>query len=80
MKGKLAPRYINPFPILDMLGNVAHRLELLQTLAGVHNMFHISQLNKCLKPPVDVIVDNVEPLNADLSYPEHLVKLLGQQY
>jgi hypothetical protein len=80
MKGKLAPRYINPFPILDMLGNVAYRLELLQTLAGVHNMFHISQLNKCLKPPVDVIVDNVEPLNADLSYPEHLVKLLGQQY
>jgi hypothetical protein len=80
MKGKLAPRYISPFPILDMLGNVAYRLELLQTLAGVHNMFHISQLNKCLKPPVDVIVDNVEPLNADLSYPEHLVKLLGQQY
>jgi hypothetical protein len=80
MKGKLAPRYISPFPILDMLGNVAYRLELLQTLAGMHNMFHISQLNKCLKPPVDVIVDNVEPLNADLSYPEHLVKLLGQQY
>jgi hypothetical protein len=80
MKGKLAPRYISPFQILDMLGNVAYRLELLQTLAGVHNMFHISQLNKCLKPPVDVIVDNVEPLNADLSYPEHLVKLLGQQY
>jgi hypothetical protein len=42
-------------------------------------VFHVSQLNKCLKPPTNVIVDDVTPLDADLSYPEHLVKLLGQQ-
>jgi hypothetical protein len=78
IKGKLAPRYIGPFLILARLGSVAYHLETPQTLAGVHNMFHISQLKKCLKLPVDVIIDDVVPLNVDLSYPEHPVKVLGQ--
>jgi hypothetical protein len=42
IKGKLAPRYISPFLILARLGNVSYRLELLPTLAGVHNVFHVS--------------------------------------
>jgi hypothetical protein len=79
IKAKLAPHYIGMFSILAKLGNVAYRLELPPSLAGVHNVFHISQLTKCLKPPADVVVDDVTPLNADLSYPEHPVKLLGQQ-
>jgi hypothetical protein len=79
IKGKLAPRYISPFPILAKLGAVAYQLELPPSLAGVHNVFHVSQLKKCLKPPTDVVVDDVVPLGVDLSYPEHPVKLLGQQ-
>jgi hypothetical protein len=78
IKGKLASRYISPFLILAKLGNVAYRLEIPPTMAGVHNVFHISQLKKCLKPPVDVVVDDVSPLIADLSYPEHSVKILDQ--
>jgi hypothetical protein len=54
-------------------------LELPPTLAGVHNVFHTSQLKKCLRPPVDVVVDDVSPIDADLSYPEHPVKILDQQ-
>jgi hypothetical protein len=42
-------------------------------------MFHASQLKKCLKLPVDVVVDNVTPLDTDLSYSEHPVKVLGQR-
>jgi hypothetical protein len=79
IKGKLAHHYIGPFLILARLGNVAYRLELQPALASVHNMFHVSQLKKCLRPPVDVAVDDVSPLDADLSYPEHLVKILDQQ-
>jgi hypothetical protein len=41
-------------------------------------MFHVSQRKKGLKMSVDVVVDNVVPLDADLSYPEHPVKVLGQ--
>jgi hypothetical protein len=79
IKGKLAPRYISPFLVLARLGNVAYRLELPPTLAGVYNVFHVSHLKKCLKPPMNVVVDDVSPLSADLSYPEHLVKIMDQQ-
>jgi hypothetical protein len=79
IKGKLAPRYIGPFLILARLGNVAYRLELPPTMVGVHDVFHVSQMKKCLKPPVDVVVDDVSLLDADLSYPEHPVKILDQQ-
>jgi hypothetical protein len=79
IKGKLVPRYIGPFLILARLGNVAYRLELPLALTGVHNVFNVSQLKKCLKPPVDVVVDDISPLDADLSYLEYLVKILDQQ-
>jgi hypothetical protein len=42
MKGKLAPRYIGPFPILEKLGAVAYKLELPLFLVGVHDVFHVS--------------------------------------
>jgi MinD superfamily P-loop ATPase len=58
---------------------VAYKLELLPSLAGVHDMFHALQLKKCLKAPTNVIINNVAPLEADLCYPEHPMKLLGQQ-
>jgi hypothetical protein len=79
IKGRLVPRYIGPFLVLARLGNVAYRLELPSILVGVHIVFHVSQLKKCLKPLVDVVVDDVSPLDADLSYPEHPVKILDQQ-
>ncbi|WVZ80271.1 hypothetical protein U9M48_027762 [Paspalum notatum var. saurae] len=51
MKGKLAPRYIGPFKILEKKGEVAYRLELPSSLSGVHDVFHVSQLKKCLRVP-----------------------------
>jgi hypothetical protein len=48
MKGKLAPRYIGPFKFVERRGEVAYQLELPESLAGVHDVFHVSQLKKCL--------------------------------
>ncbi|GJV58068.1 reverse transcriptase domain-containing protein [Tanacetum coccineum] len=47
-KGKLAPRYVGPFEILERIGLVAYRLRLLEELTGVHDTFHVSNLKKCL--------------------------------
>jgi hypothetical protein len=49
VKGKLSPRYIGPFPILEKCGKVAYKLELPPSLVGVHNIFHVSQLKKCFE-------------------------------
>jgi hypothetical protein len=48
-------------------------------LAGVHDIFHVSQLKKCLKPPLDIVLPEVAPLNMDLTYPERLIKILDQK-
>ena len=45
-KGKLAPRYVGPFQILARRGAVAYQLELPQSLSTIHDVFHVSQLNK----------------------------------
>ncbi|GJX84041.1 putative reverse transcriptase domain-containing protein, partial [Tanacetum coccineum] len=47
-KGKLAPRYVGPFEILERIGLVAYRLRLLEELNSVHDTFHVSNLKKCL--------------------------------
>jgi hypothetical protein len=76
VKGKLAPCYIGPFPILEKCGIVAYKLALSPSLARVHNIFHVSRLKKCLKAPVDVVLPKVTQLEADLLYPEHPIKIL----
>jgi hypothetical protein len=78
VKEKLAPRYIGPFPILEKCGTVAYNLDLPPSLAGVHDIFHVSQLKKCLKAPMDVMLPKVTPLEANLSYSEHPIKVLDQ--
>jgi hypothetical protein len=48
VKGKLAPRYVGPYKIVDCKGEVTYELELPPQLSDVHDVFHVSQLNKCL--------------------------------
>jgi hypothetical protein len=52
-KGKLASRFVGPYKIVSRRGEVAYQLELPQSLAGVHNVFHVSQLKKCLRVPTE---------------------------
>jgi hypothetical protein len=79
VKEKLAPRYIGPFPILEKCGTVAYKLDLSPSLTGVNDIFHVSQLKKCLKAPVNIVLLEVTPLEADLSYLEHPIKILDQK-
>jgi hypothetical protein len=79
VKGKVAPRYIGPFPILEKCGSVAYKLDLPPSLAGVHDILHVPQLKKYLKALVDVVLPEVTPLEADLSYPKHPIKVLDQK-
>jgi hypothetical protein len=76
IKGKLAPRYIRSFPILEKCGPVAYKLQLPPSLVGVHDIFHVSQLKKCLKAPMDVVLPEVTLLEVDLTCPKHLIKIL----
>jgi hypothetical protein len=79
VNGKLAPRYIRLFLILEKCGTVAYKLDLSTSLARVHDIFHVSQLKKCLKAHVDIVLPKVTPLEADLSYPEHPIKVLDKK-
>jgi hypothetical protein len=51
VRGKLALRFIGPFKILEKRGEVPYQLELLPQLSDVHNVFHVSQLKKCMCVP-----------------------------
>ena len=75
-KGKLAPRYIGPFKILERRGEVAYQLELPESLSGVHDVFHISQLRKCLRVPEEQVPVEEIVFKKGLTYEEHPVKIL----
>jgi hypothetical protein len=62
IKGKLAPRYIDLYLIIDKFGLLSCQVELPTKLSGVHNMFYVSQLKRCLKPPTDVVIEDTIPL------------------
>ena len=76
VKGKLVPRYIGPFKVLERKGKVAYQLELPESLSRVHDVFHVSQLKKCLRVSEEQIP--LEELNVkeDLTYKEYLIKIL----
>jgi hypothetical protein len=79
IKGKLTPRYIGPYLIIDKYGPTSYQVELPTKLSGVHKVFHVSQLKRCLKPPTDVVIEDTIPLKPDLTYRAYPIKVLNQQ-
>ena len=77
--GKLSPRFVEPFEVLERVGKVAYRIALPPALSGVHNVFHESMLRKCILDPSHVL--SYEPLQIrdDLSYEEVLVEILDRK-
>ena len=78
-QGKLSPRYIGPFEVLERVGDLAYRLALPPNLSGVHNVFHVSVLRKHVSDP-DTVVE-LEPvlLKENLTYEEHPVQILDRK-
>jgi hypothetical protein len=72
----LAPRYVGPFKIVDRRGDVAYQLELSPQLSDVHDVFHVSQLKKCLRVPEEQLPMEDLNLGSDLTYSERPVKIL----
>ena len=77
-RGKLAPRYIGPFPVLARVGTVAYQLELPPKLSEVHNVFHISQLRRCISPSEKRTDMSEIELAKDLTYEEKPIRILDQ--
>ena len=61
LRGKLNPRYVGPFEILERIGDMAYQLALPSSLDGVHNVFHVSMLRKYVRDPEQIV--ELEPLN-----------------
>jgi hypothetical protein len=75
VKGKLSMRYIGPYPIMKKIGKVAYKLELPPELTGVHPVFHVSQLRKCVVVEKRVPAQELD-IQETLEYLEYPVRIL----
>ncbi|GKA49651.1 hypothetical protein Tco_0742724 [Tanacetum coccineum] len=78
-QGKLNPRYIRPFKILERIGLVAYKLELPVELSNVHNTYHVSNLKKCLSDESLVIPMKELRLDDKLNFVEEPVEIMDQE-
>jgi hypothetical protein len=76
VKGKLSPRFIGPFRVFRRVGEMAYQLELPDNLSDVHNVFHVSQLKKCLCIPEEQLPMEEFSVQGDLTYTKYPVKIL----
>ncbi|GKE06975.1 putative reverse transcriptase domain-containing protein [Tanacetum coccineum] len=79
-KGKLAPRFVGPFGIIEKVGPVAYQLDLPEDLNGVHDTFHVSNLKKCLADPtLQVPLDEIR-VDAKLNFVEEPMEILERKF
>ncbi|GJZ71181.1 putative reverse transcriptase domain-containing protein [Tanacetum coccineum] len=78
-RGKLNPRYVGPFKVLEKVGEVAYKLELPEELSRVHNTFHVSNLKKChADEPLAVPLDGLH-LDDKLHFVEEPLEIVGRE-
>lgn len=78
-KGKLSPRFIRPFEVLQRIGEVAYELALPPSVSSVHPVFHVSMLRKYIGDPSHVLDFSTVQLDGDLTYDVEPVAFLGCQ-
>ena len=78
-KGKLSPRYIGPYEIIEKIGPLSYRLALPPELSRIHDVFHVSMLRRYRSDPSHVIKDSEVQLSENLSYVEEPVRIVDQK-
>ena len=78
-KAKLSPRFIGPFQIINIIGNLAYRLDLPDHLSKVHNVFHVSMLQKYEPDKSHVIDHSTLELSEDVTYEEARVRIMSRE-
>ena len=78
-RGKLSPRYIGPYEIIDKIGPVAYRLALPPELSKIHDVFHVSMLRRYRSDPSHILQRQPIELRDDLSYEEELVEIIARE-
>ena len=80
--GKLAPRYIRPFHNTERIGSMAYRLSLPAQFSAMHDVFHVSQLRKCLRDSNFIlepgVVEEIE-VSPNLTYEQHPVRIIASE-
>nr|GEW43833.1 putative reverse transcriptase domain-containing protein [Tanacetum cinerariifolium] len=78
-RGKLNPRYVRPFKVLDKVGTIAYKLGLSQELSRVHNTFHVSNLKKChTDEPLPVPLDGLH-VDDKLHFVEEPIEIMDRE-
>ncbi|KAL5560002.1 hypothetical protein UlMin_036213 [Ulmus minor] len=78
-KGKLSPRFVGPFEILERIGDLAYRVALPPAMSGIHNVFHVSMLRKYIPDPSHVLSYDTLDLRQDLTFEESPVRILDRE-
>jgi hypothetical protein len=80
VKGKVAPRYIGPYEVIEVCGLVAYRIQLPERFSAVHNVFHVTQLKKGMPVPENEVITEANAwIEPDFSLIEHLLRVLDQK-
>ncbi|KAD2393865.1 hypothetical protein E3N88_40842 [Mikania micrantha] len=78
-RGKLSPRFVGPFKILERIGSVAYRLELPPELGNVHDVFHVSNLKKCLADETLIVPLKEIQIDEKLQFREEPVEVMDRE-
>ena len=78
-KGKLSPRFIGPYDVIERVGPVAYRLALPPELDRIHNVFHVSMLRRYRSDPTHVLTTQDIHVEPNMSYEEEPVEILARK-